>query len=591
VKTASMNSEMAYCVVGEWLALGVQDAVLSPGSRNTPLVMALSQHAMKGQVKLHTIIDERAAGFYALGLARVTGAPVLLSCTSGSAGTHYFPAIVEASKSRIPLIAMTADRPSELQDCGAPQTMNQHELYGSHVRAYAHIPAPSELGDAENATGACRSLFAAAVGHCAGPVHLNIAFRKPLWDATSVEAEPVVRNTAPLETPSSSRSEALHELIEQAGQTARGLIVWGANACGTPGRSYLESRASLSAVVRALSDLTGWPVVSDATAGIRESTAGWPGHIGTADLLLRSRRFCAQATPDLVIRLGGEPTSKVVSEWLRDTTAGKCFLIDRAGWTRDPSRTARALVQMPPTEALQHLCNALDETQPVDSTWLEHWQQGDLLAKDALSAETSSKGLWAGSIAATLNQRLPKGTLLHVASSLAIRSIVSFAPETTAGITYTANRGVNGIDGTLSTALGQASRWADGATAVLLGDVAFHHDASALAYAPKDRPFLVVVVDNRGGGIFDHLPIASAGDPFERHFITDPCIDPVAIGTAYGLQATTVHDTPGLSDAIQNALGRAGSHLIVARIDRHEDLRRHTATWGHACGLLEGIQG
>jgi 2-succinyl-5-enolpyruvyl-6-hydroxy-3-cyclohexene-1-carboxylate synthase len=591
MKTAELNARQAESVVMECLTSGVKDAVISPGSRNTPLVMALSEQAAQGRVTLHTIIDERSAGFYALGLARMTGDPVLLSCTSGSAGAHYFPALVEANRSRIPLVAVTADRPAELQGCGAPQTMAQQNLYGGHVRAAAHLKAPSLSDPSHTVISTCRPLFEAALGDCPGPVHLNMAFRKPLWEVGASLAGVGSMKPAKVETAPGRLCEGLQDLVEDAQNSSRGLIVWGAGECGTPGETYKDYRKSLSEQVQLLSTLTGWPVVSDATAGIRESQGECVGHIGTADLLLRSERFRANATPDLVVRVGGEPTSKVVSEWLRDSTHGKSFLMDRSGWVRDPNRTARGLVRQPAKDAIESLNKALATSQPKDSTWLEYWRQGDLIAKDVLAIETTGDALWAGSIASTLNQCLPNGSLLHVASSLAIRSIVSFAPEACAEITYTANRGVNGIDGTLSTALGQASRWADGPTVVLLGDVAFHHDASALAYAPTDRPFLVVVVDNQGGGIFDHLPIASAGEPFERHFITNPHIDPVAIGSAYGLSATTVSGALELSRALEMALKEPGSHLIVAQVNRAVDLERHSATWDHGSRRLEGGKG
>ncbi len=590
MSAARLNGARGHAIVQSALNAGVKEAVISPGSRNTPFVMALTDHAASGSLKLHTIIDERVAGFYALGLARISGTPVILSCTSGSAATHYYPAIVEASKSRLPLIVVSADRPGELQGCGAPQTMEQQGLFGVHARAFLHLSAPDESNKNLDIKATVDPLMARSLMPEPGPVHLNTAFRKPLWDPSDEGI--FERDSTPLspaQDPLRQDPEGMATLIAAARRAGRGLFIWGAGEIGAAGQPYVEQGQALSHQLAKVASLLGWPILSDATAGIRHTSQECRTHIGTADMVLQSEEFASKNQPELVIRIGGEPTSKAFTTWVRDYTAGKAILLDPSGWRRDPNRTAEHIVHGNPVDILQSLHEKLSsDAGQIDSGWLDEWLQADGLAKEAIASTCSSNQLWAGSAAATLSQSLPGGSLLHLASSLSIRAFASFVPQGSANVTTTSNRGVNGIDGTIATALGQAQRWNQGPVAVLLGDVAFVHDANALTYAPTDRPFIVVVLDNSGGGIFDHLPISSAGRVFERHFITDPSVNITAIGSAYGCSTHVAEDTSQLEEHITQASHSAGSHLIVARFDREFDLKRHRETWSKAAELIDG---
>ena len=331
-------------------------------------------------------------------------------------------------------------------------------------------------------------------------------------------------------------------------------------------------------------------MLTDATAGSRDRWKDCQNHVGTADVTLASESFSQAARPDFVLRIGGEPTSKHVSTWVRDHTANCSYLLDPSGWTRDPHRTAAGIVSGPVADNLERLIADLrGGVCETDESWLSRWKMADTCAKEGIAASSKTDTLWAGSIATAIAGGLPPGSLLHLASSLAIRSFVSFVPESPNNLTLTSNRGLNGIDGTLATALGQGARWTGGITATLLGDVAFAHDASALALAPRDRPFIAVVVDNSGGGIFDHLPISRAGNIFEEHFITPPGLDLEAIGKAYGLSTRTVQSCKDLCSALAEASTSHGGHLIIAKVDRATDMRLHEETWVNASRHIEEV--
>ena len=594
--SAQANARSAEALVRTLVAAGAQEAVISPGSRNTAIIMALHRHATDGRLKLHTVIDERTAGFYALGLARMSGRPAILCCTSGSAGTHYFPAVVEASKSRIPLFVVTADRPAELHECGAPQTMNQQELYGSHVRLFVHLEAPDAQTTDAHLERNLATLTEGAKSAVPGPIHINQAFRKPLWKPDARVDTPPAQVTVPMAPKTIASEEAgaqeenYQRLLVAALASRRGVILWGAGEVGCSGAPYAEVRDSVSRFIASLSSERGWPVVTDATAGIRDNWMTCENHVGSADVVLSSSSFAGAARPDFVLRIGGEPTSRHVSTWVRDYTAGCSYLLDPSGWTRDPHRTATAVIAGSVADNLGRLIADLSESEcHTDPSWLSGWKEADSRAKEGMAAACMADTLWAGSIAATVAKSLPPHSLLHLASSLAIRSFASFVPESPTKLTLTSNRGLNGIDGTIATALGESVRWTGGITAALLGDVAFAHDASALALTPRDRPFIAVVVDNSGGGIFDHLPISDAGSIFEEYFITPPDLDIEAIGRAYGLSTRTVSSSRGLRNALKEASTSHGGHLIIAKVDRSTDIRLHEETWANASRLLEGV--
>lgn len=555
---------------------GVRDAVISPGSRHTPLVMALVHAASQGSqaLRLHTVIDERIAGFFALGIARMTGRVVLLACTSGSAGTHYFPAIVEASRSRIPLLIVTADRPAELQNCGAPQTMDQAHLYGTHARAFFHLEAPT--GDQTEAfQGTALNAIEAAAGTPPGPVQVNMAFAKPLWEAGTAPALPTnTRREA-----QSSPTEVDASWGDKLAATPRGVFLWGDGELGATGRPYHAAHAQVFDLLREASALLGWPVITDTTAGLAGPSAAFHGHIRGAELLFTSEEWSTWSRPDLIVRLGGAPTTRLLSQW---SGASPTLLVDPSGWRRDPSKAAIGVAHCDPAAFLRSLISTLRTRQAPSAPclkWIQSWEGASRVAADASAPLCSGDPLWAGSIVHVLGRELPDGALIHIASSLAIRSVATFLPFTGRDVVMTANRGVNGIDGTLATSAGQASAWPHGPVTTLIGDVACLHDVGSLAALDPAQPHVILVVDNGGGGIFDHLPVGEAGEPFERHYITPPPFPPDQLAQGFGVEAQVAHSASNLQAALRRAYAAGGRQMVVARIDRDLDLRLHKDVW------------
>ncbi len=588
-ETAALNLRWADALVGALCAGGVRHAVVSPGSRSTPVMLAMAARSRadgRGPLRLHVVIDERAAAFHALGLARITGAPVVLSCTSGSAGAHWLPAVIEADHSRLPLVLLTADRPPELHHAGAPQTVAQGDLFGGHLRLRADpgAPAPGDL--AWLRTLAARAVDAAA-GARPGPVHLNLPFREPLWDPSVEAPEPtdlaptVARGRATLDP------AAIAELARELLGRGRGVLSIGPGDIGVCGATHADQTRQLSRSARRLARALGWPLLVDGASGARFAPDG-EHVVTTADLLTRSPVF-ARATPDAVVRVGQVPTSKPLAAWLATAPAGASLLVDPCGDWRDPYHASGRLLHAEPVALMDALSACASELAPLPPTgpWLARWQAAERAALGALTrARTgaapggSPEALWAGEVARAAVAALPEGGLLHAASSLAVRAVDSFSGSAARQITVTANRGANGIDGTLATALGEAAAWDGGPVVALVGDLAFLHDLGSLVTcrpAADAGRTTIVVLDNRGGGIFDHLPIAAHPTAFERCFVAETAADIPALARAAGAECATVADRRGLEEALARAVEAPGLAVVHVRIERAQDLAAHAA--------------
>ena len=536
---AQRNATWAANLVSGLVANGVADAVVSPGSRNTPLVLALD--AALGD-RTHVVLDERSAGFVALGLARASGRPVVLACTSGSAAAHYYPAVVEAYYSRIPLIVVTADRPPELHHNGAGQTIEQERLFGRFVEWFADLGVPS--GETEPRTWAHAA--AQAVSKAVGPVHLNVCFREPLWEAAASYAAP---STPALAIVRSSGSASF-----QLPESSRGVIVCGPRAAGR----FPSADAAFGTAVHALAERLGWPVLADASSGVRCDAS-----ITAYDALLRASAFADSMRPQVVVSFGQRPASKALSTWLDASSATHILVNDTI---HDPAVVAHQLVIADPT--------AFCEAQRGSGTgWLPVWRKAESAARRALD-RVCSDGLWEGSIARTLGRTLPANALLHVASSMPVRDLESFAQRVP---NVVSNRGANGIDGTIASACGAALAW-DGPVVALLGDLAFVHDLGSLVTARAlGVDVTLVVVDNAGGGIFDFLPIgASETRVMGKYFTTAQPVDVSALASAAGFTVTRVENAAELESALASHGGQRLVHVVVPR---ERNVARHRAAW------------
>ena len=506
----NLQTQWARLLVTTVVQAGISDVVISPGSRSTPFVHACLQAP---GLRCHQVIDERSAAFFALGQARVSGRPTMLLCTSGTAGAHYLPAVIEARYAGLPLLVVTADRPPELQDCGAPQTIDQKDLFGRHALAF------HELGMAEPDVSALTGLrqrvsqaVRLAMSPNPGPVHLNAAARKPLEPVSATTAEQqqlcdLVDELCaqPLAEAAASRKsadqDALAALARRCREVVRGVIVAGPASA---------EQAALRQDVQALSEATGYPVLCDLASQLG---GGQPGH-ALLDGLLGSEAVTALLRPQLVLQLGSAPVSSHFSRLLSGAEDIERYVLAESG-LNDPWRTARGHLRGSLAETVPSLVAELAARGPLSSSQLRYRATVDaardrlLEVQRLLLAEPTGQSSEACAVR-SLFSSLPDDALLVLGNSLAIRLADLWGGELPSGVAVLSQRGVSGIDGLLSGAIGAAT--ASGRpTALLLGDVSLLHDLTALGLPAIDQlssPLLVTVLNNDGGRIFDHLPIA-----------------------------------------------------------------------------------
>ena len=523
-------------LVDEWLALGVRHAVVAPGSRSTPMALALTD---RHEMHVHVVHDERSAAFVALGVA-LDGGPALLLCTSGTAAANFFPAVVEAGLSEIPMIVLTADRPEELRGVGAPQTIDQIDLYGRHV-VWARDPGVPVDGE----RSLWRELAVDAWTHAArGPVQLNLAFREPLIGAAGdlpprSPAQPGARAGAPRDR---------HHDAVPALDGGRGVILVG-------GRSGVSADQ-----VSTLSERTGWPVIADPVSAMR----GLPGAVSTVDALLRNERFASDHLADVIVRIGRPAASKVLAQWTNRATAAGAVLLQVGGpGVIDPDHDVAAVVSI--DDLLEAALAPAD-----DDAWAESWRSADRIADQVIVERLRGVDeLTEPAVARTLAETVPDDAEVVVASSMPVRDLEWFGGSRARAH---ANRGANGIDGVLGTALGRALTGRT--TFVLMGDLAFVHDSNALtALERRSADLRIVVVDNDGGGIFSFLPQASvlSETRFEQLFGTPLDVDLVALATSYGLDARTVQTVAELVDQ----LTQPGPWVCCVPTDRRHNVEVH----------------
>lgn len=505
----------AATLVDEWVHQGVTDAVVCPGSRSTPLAVALAEHP---DVRVHVHLDERSGAFMALGLGMATGRPAVVVTTSGTAAVELHPAVVEADHQHVPLLAVTADRPPELQDCGAPQTIDQRHLYGKSVRWYAE-PGPADPAAISGWRPLAADSVASTMAGRPGPVHLDLAFREPLIGPPG----PLPQRNETLDRPPSPvwglRDESVARLTPLLGR--RGLIVAGA-------RAALDERDATALLD--LATALGWPVLADPLSGVR---VPHPAVVTTFDPVLRHAPTADVLRPEVVLHVGGLLASRVANEWL--ASSGAVHLgIDRHGRCPDPYGVLADSFHADVLSACSALRAAIDRlgVEPVDG-WSEEWQRTERSARAAIDRVLADEPDSEPAVAARVLAELPDGGELVVSSSMPVRDLEWYAPPR-AGVAVRANRGANGIDGVVSTAVGVAL--AGRPTTLLIGDVAFLHDTNGLiGLAGRPVDLRIVVIDNDGGGIFSFLPQAGVLEParFEQLFGTPHGADLEGLAAAH----------------------------------------------------------
>ncbi len=562
--TVDAATGFALALVDEWARAGVSIVAVTPGSRSTPLVLAL---AGDGRLRVEVFLDERSAGAFALGAAKSSGRAAAVVTTSGSAAALLHGAVVEAHHSRTPLLVCTADRPPELRDTGASQAIDQVKLFGDAVRWFVEVGVPEDRpGVGTYWRSVASRAVAEAMGPPSGPVHLNLAFREPLVPTGVAVDAPGRPDGAPwtmsTSHPTPSHPDDVERLAQAVAETPRGLVVAG---WGTSADPVAVDRFAAAA---------GWPVLADVVSGLR----GGPNAVSTYDALLRHGSFASGHQPDVVVRLGAAPTGRATNAWLSGVAAQVLVDPDRA-WL-DPARAATERVVADPSALLDTVADRLERRgQGSGSKWLSGWMAAEAAARAAIDDLVDS---WAspfeGRIARDLAGCLPDGATLVVGSSMPVRDLESFA-RPRRGLHMVANRGASGIDGFSSTVLGVAAV-SDGPVVALGGDLTFLHDVGGLlGAARRDIDATFVVVDNDGGGIFSFLPQADLSEHFERLFATPHGTDLAEVAAAFGIPAHRVATAGEVIPAVEESLATGGVRVLIVTTDRAENMARHADVW------------
>lgn len=579
IDATNRNTALATALVDELARCGVRHAFASPGSRSSPLTLALDGEA---RIALEMVLDERSAGFAALGVALATGRPAAVACTSGSAAANLLPAVVEADQAGVAMIVLTSDRPPELRAVGAGQTIDQIKLYGDAVRWFCEV-GTHEADDGGllhmRALG-CRAWAEAGSGR--GPVHLNLSWRDPLGpdaDPAAVTAtDPLAREgrggECPLTAALAAREpqEALTETVAAALSAARRPLI-------LAGR---QTDPGLAAAIAGLAADAGLPLLAEPTSQLRFGPRARARLCCAYDLIARAAP--ERLRPDLVLRFGDMPTSKALRAWL-GAAGPKEIVIDPPGRWHDPGRRADALVRCDATVLAGSLRARGEPAAATEEGWGAAWQEAETAAQRAIDETLASVGEpTEPGLVRALDRRLGDGDSLLLASSMPVRDAEAFSRGSDAAAIVLSNRGANGIDGTISTAAGVA-RGTEGATWVVLGDLALAHDLGGLAALPRDdRPLRLLVLDNGGGGIFEFLPQADRveRERFERLFITPSALDLERVAALFDLAYVEVESASDLGSGPER-----GAVLLHARSDRRGNRMLHEQL---AAAVAEKIQ-
>jgi 2-succinyl-5-enolpyruvyl-6-hydroxy-3-cyclohexene-1-carboxylate synthase len=565
------NTIWASVVVQVLAQLGLRIAVICPGSRSTPLAYAFAQHT---EIESIPVLDERSAAFFALGMARQTKVPTVLVCTSGTAGANFYPAVIEAYESRVPLLILTGDRPPELRACNSGQTIDQQKLYGDFVNLYLELAVPER---SLSMLTYLRQTIVHAWGRSqfpvAGVVHLNVPFRDPLHPVVDMDAMAFADQVnedaffAGISLPRLVESEipipVLLDLLRIWQSTERGIIIAGVAHPSSPDR-YCEAIAQLSQYL-------GFPVLAEGLSPVRNFAHLNPYLISTYDAILRNAPTAQDLKPEVVIRIGDMPTSKILREWLAQTQPRQ-WIVDRGDRNLDPthSRTMHLTIR------IERLVQQLQERMPGQGEmpprgYLKQWCAAESQMRDRLDTTlTQVEPLVESKVSWLLSQHLPDETPLFIANSLAVRDVEWFWKPGSRRIQPMFNRGANGIDGTLSTALGIAHH--NRSSVLLTGDLALLHDSNGGLICPYLKGHLtILLVNNGGGGIFEMLPISQFDPPFEEFFVTPQAIIFETWCQLYGITYHRITHWQELEKML-NPLPRCGLRLLEIPCDRHQSV-------------------
>jgi 2-succinyl-5-enolpyruvyl-6-hydroxy-3-cyclohexene-1-carboxylate synthase len=582
--------------VDELARSGLRHAVVCPGSRSTPLALTL---ASASTIRLWMHIDERSAAFFALGMAKRLQQPVALLCTSGTAAANFLPAVVEAHLTHVPLLVITADRPHELRDCGAPQAIDQLRLYGSHAKWFVDTALPEATNEALRSirTIADRA-FALAQARPAGPVHVNIPLREPLTPAPiAQQALPPLDARDPLawqgrpdgspytnvwENPAEALTLAqLQKLVTLVHDCPRGLIIVGPQTDPELAKSLLQ-----------FAQQAGYPILADPLSQLRGLAGNTDLALFSYDAFLRSERFCQQFQPQLILRFGPMPTAKTILLYLKRYPACPQIVIDEQHGWEEPMQQASLMIAAEAGRICQQLgallAQAREQTPDAwqapsrRSQWTAAWLAAEQATRSALApAIVDMTELFEGRIFTELAQFLPAGSLLYVGNSMPVRDMDTFFWRTSSPIRALGNRGASGIDGVVSSSLGASAVSAPDEPAVLvIGDLSFFHDLNGLLAAHLHKLNLVIVlVQNNGGGIFSFLPQAAYPEHFEQLFGTPTELNFAPVVSMYGGAFTRVTNWEDFRSSLAVGLRQGGLHVIEVPTERTRNVLLHRGLW------------
>jgi len=586
VSSATDTYVLLRAFVEELARCGMRAACTSPGSRCAPLVLTLTHER---RLRCFSHVDERSAGFFALGLAKASGLPVAVACTSGTATAELLPAAIEAQQARVPLLLLSADRPPELREVGAGQAIDQLKLFGGAAKWFfevgVHDAGPERVRWMRAL--ACRAYWTALEGR-PGVVHLNFPLREPLATDAELPPDPSARREgAPYlrrEPGRLSAPGAMARLYELARAARRGVVVAGRDERAGPPPIGPTSPRSLGEAAAAFGAASGWPVLADPLSGARRGGAA----IAHYDLLLREPGLAGSLRPDLVVRVGDLPTSKPLRAWLAGLGEVRQVALDPEAAWQDPAGVVSDSLALDPSSALSQLSTGEHQAEP---DWLASWRSADAQAAGAILAALGQARISEPAVAAELGVLLPEVATLFVASSMPVRDIESFWPIRADPPRVLSNRGANGIDGTVSAAFGAAAH-GPGPVLLLTGDVGLAHDVGGLLAARRlGLALTIVLLDNGGGAIFDFLPIsraqlARAGDRYTEHIATPTGLHFARAAALYGLGHERVSDLAGFRAALERALERRDSSIIEVPGDRAANVEVHERVWEAVAAAL-----
>lgn len=563
----SLTSYLA-AFVAELVQSGIRDVVVSPGSRSTPMAMVIAQHP---EIRLHIHVDERSAAFFALGIAKASGKPAAILCTSGTAAANYYPAIVEAYYSRVPLVVLTADRPHELRDVGAPQAIDQIHLYGKHVKWFIEMAPPENSEEMlRYVRSVCARAAATALTSPAGPVHLNFPFREPL--VPDLKKKNLFHHEERQEgyvtiqqSEYTLQNHQLERLKNDLNQYEKIIIV-----CGSiDDEKFPEAVTSFAEKLQA-------PIVADPLSQLRSGEHRLENIIDAYDTFLRNDDAKKALKPNLIIRFGAMPVSKALTIYMKENKHAEQWVIDSGGGWRDPSLLTTSMIYC--NEAL--FCSALTAVIEGEksSDFLSKWKELNSFTREHLMKIKESSSLSEGKIFYELVELLPEGATLFVGNSMPIRDLDTFFYNNPKSIRIMANRGANGIDGTISTALGAAV--VHQPLYLVLGDLTFFHDLNGLIMSKLyELNINIIVINNNGGGIFSFLPQANYPDHFEKLFGTPLDLQFEHAIRMYNGQYDLIKDWTHFSSSLEGCSSFQGLNVLEVTTNRDENLKEHRTLW------------